>query len=218
MQPVVEMDGPGPEEFDLWPVAGAEPYSLLPMGGGLSSAEVGTALMRIAAYNDADPEANGLPPRPADPLGGFLHGLIHLDRPLVPGGLRVTDTSTGVTLRPGCCAGLEDWREWNLVLDGGGSVWLGHGPGLAMAEAFGDTVRLTTDADQADGQVIELPGTELRELLGGVERDLAAFLVAAADWTSRYLPGHAAPVTAALARLLDLPVPDLQDEARSASS
>ncbi|WP_026124604.1 hypothetical protein [Nocardiopsis baichengensis] len=57
--------------------------------------------------------------------------------------------------------------------------------------------------------MVELRVAELRHLLTGVERDLADFLTRAADWSSRHLPGHCAPVTAALARLVDLPVPPM---------
>ncbi|MGW0916729.1 hypothetical protein ACWD1Z_34175 [Streptomyces sp. NPDC002784] len=55
--------------------------------------------------------------------------------------------------------------------------------------------------------VIEMGVAELRHLLTGAERDLADFLTLAADWSSRHLPGHSAPVAAALARLLGLPAP-----------
>ncbi|MFE1285589.1 hypothetical protein [Streptomyces sp. NPDC058751] len=34
----------------------------------------------------------------------------------------------------------------------------------------------------------------------------------AADWTLRHLPGRRTPVTSALARVLDLPVPAIQRE------
>ncbi|WP_405387749.1 hypothetical protein OG596_07155 [Streptomyces sp. NBC_01102] len=52
--------------------------------------------------------------------------------------------------------------------------------------------------------MIELSATELGRLLDGAERDLAAFLALAGAWVSENLPGHSAPVTAALARALDL--------------
>ncbi|MCI4079415.1 hypothetical protein MRQ86_03465 [Streptomyces sp. MMS21 TC-5] len=76
IQPVLEIRAP--DGFALWPVAGAEPYGFLRLSGALSPAEVGTAVMSIAACNDCEPD-DGLPPRPADPLGAFLHGLLTLD-------------------------------------------------------------------------------------------------------------------------------------------
>ncbi|MFE4516874.1 hypothetical protein ACFRMQ_22070 [Kitasatospora sp. NPDC056783] len=210
IQPVLEIctrDG-----FDLWPIAELEPTGFLPLSGGLSPAEVGTAVMRIAACNDIDPD-DDRPPRPADPLDSFLHGLLTFDTPFAAGGLRVTDDSTGITFQPGCCDGLEDWRDWHRLIDRGGLLGFGHDPVSPAAERFGDTVRLTVDAEQSDSPVIELPVAELRCLLTDAERDLTDFLTSATDWTRRHLPPrHQAPVTAALARVLDLPAPTVPPE------
>jgi hypothetical protein len=204
MQPVVEVYAP--DGFALWPVAEVESFGHLALSGELTLLEVGTAVMCIASCNDIDPEVDGRPPRPADPLGSFLHGLLTFDTPFAAGGLRVTDSATGVALLPGCCNGLEDWREWHQVLDGSGQASFGHDPD-PCAERHGETVRLTVDAEQNDSPVIELLATDLRRLLAGAEHDLASFLALAADWAAQNLPLHAAPVTAALARALDLPTP-----------
>ncbi|MEV5607275.1 hypothetical protein [Streptomyces sp. NPDC052225] len=202
MQPVPEIYRP--DGFDLWPVAEVKAFGFLPLSGELSPAEVGTAVMRIASCNDVVPNGDR-PPRPADALDSFLHGLLTFDKLFAAGGLRVTDTSTGVTFLPGCCDGLEDWRAWHHFVDGGSLLGFGHDPLSPVAERFGDAVRLTVNADQSDSPVVELPITDLRNLVAGAERDLADFLALATDWASRYLPGHCAPVTAALARVFDLP-------------
>ncbi|GCE02193.1 hypothetical protein [Embleya hyalina] len=204
MQPVLETRTP--DRFDLWPVGKIEPFDFLPLGGGLSPVEVGTAVMCIVGCNDIDPDGER-PPRPDDALGSFLHGLLTFDSLFAAGGLRVTDDSTGVTFLPGCCDGLEDWRDWHRFVDGGGPLGFGHAPVSPVAELFGDTVRLTVDTEQSDSPVIEMSVTELRHLLAGAERDLADFLALAAAWASEHLPDHCAPVTAALARVLDLPAP-----------
>lgn len=66
-----------PDGFALWPVADIEPFGHLSLHGELSHAEVGTAVMRIAYCNDMEPgQGDDRPPRPADPLGAFLHGLL----------------------------------------------------------------------------------------------------------------------------------------------
>ncbi|MFC4516692.1 hypothetical protein ACFPEN_27655 [Streptomyces ehimensis] len=201
LQPVLEMCSP--DGFALWPVAEFEPYGFLPLSGALGPADLGTAIMRIADCNNTETD-DDRPPRPADPLGSFLHGLLTTHDLFAPGGLRVTDTTTGTTLLPGCCNGLEEWRDWLEVLDGDGWASFGHDPS-PLAERFGDTVRLTVDAEQDDSPVIELPLSELRRLLATAERDMADFLQLAADWAAQYLPDHAASVTAALARALNLP-------------
>ncbi|MER5866157.1 hypothetical protein [Kitasatospora sp. NPDC002040] len=206
MQPVLEIDIPD-DDFDLWPVAELKPFSYLPINGGLSPAETGAAMMLIVGYNDIGPEpGDDFPPPPADPLGSFLHGMLTSEDLFVAGGLRVVDSSAEVTLLPGCCCGLEGWREWHEVVDGSDWPWLGHDP-QPTAERSGDTVLLTVESGLSDSPVIELSAAELRQLLAGVERDLADFVALAAAWTSQHLPGHSVPLTAALCRLLDLPSP-----------
>ncbi len=204
MQPVLESYPP--DGFALWPVAETKSFTYLPLSGELAPAEVGTAVMRIAGCNDIDPEHDDRPPRPADPLGSFLHGLLTFDNLFAAGGMRVMDSSTGITFLPGCCNGLEDWRDWREVVDGSGRAFFGHDPD-PFAERLADTVRLTVDAEQSDSPVIELSVTELRHLLDGAEHDLTNFLAIAADWVSQHLPDHFTPVTAALARVLALPAP-----------
>ncbi|WP_329391287.1 hypothetical protein OG625_38850 [Streptomyces sp. NBC_01351] len=202
MQPVLEIynaDG-----FDLWPVAEVKPFSFLPLSGELSPAQVGTAVMSIAGWN-VEPDQDADSPRPADPLGGFLHGLLTCGTLWASGGMRVTDSSSGVSFVPGCCDGLEDWRDWHQFFDGDSALWFGHDPKSSVAERAGDAIRLTVDAEQSDSQAIELSVTELRHLLAEAERDLAGFLALAAAWASKHLPNHSAPVSTALARLLDLP-------------
>ncbi|MFF9486335.1 hypothetical protein [Streptomyces sp. NPDC014676] len=203
LQPVLEVATSS--GFTLWPVAGIEPYGFLPLSGALTPAEAGTAVMSIAAHNDVVPAADDPSPRPADPLGSFLHGLLTMDGLFASGGLRVTDTASGITLLPGCCNGLEERGDWFDVLDGNGWASFGHDPS-PLAERHGDAVRLTVDADRDDSPVIELAAADLRLLLTGAERDLTEFLDLAAVWTARQLPGLAAPVTSALARALLLPL------------
>ncbi|MFI9367002.1 hypothetical protein ACIG5E_39120 [Kitasatospora sp. NPDC053057] len=235
MQPVLVIYAP--DGFSLWPVAETESDGYLALSGALGPAEVGTAVKCIAECNDIDPEEDGRPPRPADPLDAFLHGLLTMDGTYASGGLRVTDTTTGTTLLPGCCNGMSEWRDWLRVVDGAGRASFGHDPS-PLAERLGDIVRLTVDggydvrrwwrgdgrrgegrwrwwwrggratvSTEDDGPVIELPVTELRRLLAGAERDLTDFLQLAADWAARHLPDHATAVTSALAAALDLPAP-----------
>ncbi|MDT9688212.1 hypothetical protein Q5762_07555 [Streptomyces sp. P9(2023)] len=184
-------------------------YGFLPLSGALGAAEVGTAVMRIAECNSVDLEGEPRrPQRPADPLGHFLHGLLTLDELFAPGGLRVTDTTTGVVLSPGCCNGLDERGDWPEVIDGAGWASFGHDPS-PFAERVGDVVRLTVDAERQDSPVIELPLTDLRGLIADAERDLIAFLRLAAEWAALHLCDYADPVGTALARALDLPAPAL---------
>ncbi|MFJ3644194.1 hypothetical protein ACIPRD_31245 [Streptomyces sp. NPDC090108] len=202
MQPVLEIfaaDG-----FTLWPVGEQESYGHLVLDGTLTPAEVGTAVRRIADCNDFEPEVEH-GPCPTDPLGAFLHGLLTMPDLFAAGGFRVTDSSTGtVFVEPGCCNGLETWRDWLEVLDGTGCASFGHDPS-SKAERVGETVRLTLDVyGSAGGPVTELPVDQVRTLVNGAQQDLRDFLGLAGTWAVRHLPAHASAVTAALARALDL--------------
>ncbi|MCW8102574.1 hypothetical protein [Streptomyces tauricus] len=88
---------------------------------------------------------------------------------VAPGGLRVHDTLTGFTFLPACCDGLESWRDWHRFADDGNLLAFGHDPVSPVAVRFGDTVRLTVNADQRDSPVIVLSVTEHRRLLAGAE-------------------------------------------------
>ncbi|MFL1380794.1 hypothetical protein [Nocardiopsis protaetiae] len=163
--------------------------------------------MCAAACNDIEPFPEGHPPRPPEPLEGFLHGLLTLDELFVAGGVRVIDTTRRTVLVPGCCSGLGEWRDWLRHLDGDGRPPdLGHDPS-PFIERSGDTVRMTVDAETEGGPVIEVGAPELRASLGRVENDLRGFLGSARIWSGHHLPAHAAPLTAALGRALDVEPP-----------
>ncbi|WP_424858421.1 hypothetical protein [Streptomyces sp. SAI-170] len=207
MQPVLEVYAS--DDFALWPVARSEAFGYLALHGEMTTPEIGTAVRRIAECNDIDPDPRAdddRPARPPDPVGSFLHGLLTFERPFAAGGLRVMDSTTGVVFLPGCCNGLEDWRDWHTLLHGSGPVSFGHDPD-PTAELSGNTVRLTVDTARDDSPVIEITAAELRPLLDRVERDLAGFLRPAADWAVRNVADRSASVTAALARAVGMPVP-----------
>lgn len=78
-----------------------------------------------------------------EPPGGrdeMVDALLREDLLSVAGRLRLDDTDTGVSVLPGCCAGLEDWREWTSIVHGG-TPWLRHVPGPEV-EARGDLLRV----------------------------------------------------------------------------
>ncbi|MFI5809030.1 hypothetical protein [Streptomyces sp. NPDC051561] len=201
MQAVLEISAA--DEFALWPVGEHETSGYLVLNGELTPAEVGTAVMQIARCNDFEPEEEH-GPCPTDPLGTFLHGLLTMPDLFAAGGFRVTDNATGVVfVEPGCCNGLETWRDWLEVVDGTGCSSFGHDPS-SMAERLGDIVRLTLDVHETDSSpVIELSVDQLRTLVTGAQQDVQDFLSLAETWAEQHLPAHAAAVTAALARALD---------------
>ncbi|WP_238009729.1 hypothetical protein KZZ52_08635 [Dactylosporangium sp. AC04546] len=100
--------------------------------------------------------------------------LAEADMLIVHGGLRLADRRTGAVVVPGCCGGLEDWRDWLEILDGG-SPWLGHDP-WPKVEIDGDRARVWQDSSPLRGPYVDVPLGDLAALLLGVQRDLTDFL------------------------------------------
>ncbi|NKE59967.1 hypothetical protein FXN61_25470 [Lentzea sp. PSKA42] len=138
----------------------------------MSRDEVGSALAAIAQYN------NGQETGPDGPA--LLGALLEQEMIIAAGGLRVRDTATGVRVEAGCCFGLENWRDWQDVLEGR-TPYLGHTPSPRLE--FGDGVaRLWPDAESADGPACEIRIAELPALLLVVRRDLLGFLELVRRW------------------------------------
>jgi hypothetical protein len=121
--------------------------------GGFMPLELDTFLHVWADYNGAQT------PR----------GLLQEEMTLFPGGLRLT--AAGVTVNPGCCCGLETWREWLLLLDRE-VVWMGHDPGVVQ-KYVGEEVHVS---QEGHGQYVKLPLSELPRLLAGVQEQLLDLL------------------------------------------
>ncbi|WP_461712295.1 hypothetical protein [Streptomyces sp. DSM 41013] len=181
-------------DFALWPVADSPADHLLALSGRLSVREIGTSMAVLTSYNKSDDEA---PARDLETSTGQVSQLLTTDRVIAPGGIRIRETSTGVTAPPGCCFGLENWRDW-LELMNGEEPWLGHDP-APRTEHTGTTVRLWPDAEHPGGLPIELPLAQLPNLLSSVQLQLVAFLASVKKWASRYAP----PLADALVTKLD---------------
>ncbi|WP_406327309.1 hypothetical protein [Streptomyces sp. NBC_00203] len=181
-------------DFTLWPTAEQPADRLLALSGDLSPLEVGTAMAVLAGYNQTQHTRDD--PGPQDGLA-LLRRLVSVESVIAPGGLRLRDTATGITVSPGCCFGLENWRDWPDLLDGE-TPWLGHDPAPGV-EHSGSLVRLRPDAERPAGPPVELPLSELPVLLGTVRSALAGFLSLVGQWTERDFPSAlAAQVVAKL--------------------
>jgi hypothetical protein len=198
MQGVVEVprfdNGSAP-----WPIAAVAPGSWLVLDAGCTAEQVGLFVATLAERIDV-----------ASPGGRdeVVDALLAEKTLIVSGGLRLSDTSAGVEIVPGCCCGLEDWREWIRILTGG-SPWLGHDPGPGV-EVMGEELRVWQDggpnrepgrwADQRAEQRVDLPRRALPQHLSGVQRDLVGFLDALARWAEQTMIG---PRGTALVKLID---------------
>ncbi|MEU9955332.1 hypothetical protein [Streptomyces sp. NPDC050982] len=189
-------------DFALWPLADSPPDRLLALSGELSSRELGTAMAVLTTYNKGQRQRR--PRAPEDSLEQ-VGRLLASECIVAPGGLRIRDTATGVTVVPGCCFGLENWRDW-LDLMSGGEPWLGHDPGPGIEHA-GAVARLWPDGDRPEGLPIELPLAQLPGLLGSVQDRLVGFLGAVEVWATSQTPSIAAAVVARLDEDLAISAP-----------
>ncbi|WP_424211731.1 hypothetical protein ACN20G_06295 [Streptomyces sp. BI20] len=192
-----------PAGFGLWPVADAiDAFDHVPLHGGLDEEALGTVLYTFAVSCPHDPDEVF-----ADPAAR-VRAFAASREPEAPGGLWCSD-GAGRTWAPGCCSGIEEWREGRRVLASGPEdpVWFGHSPS-AHGARVGDRVLLTVDAEEPDGPVIELDAEVYARLLDGVEGELREFLGLVEGWARRVLPApDRGPFVAAVARLVDLSIP-----------
>ncbi|SBT41388.1 hypothetical protein [Micromonospora auratinigra] len=153
LRPVVELPGRRP---DRW----------LTLHGACPPEEVEAFVEALVAYLDVEAPAG---PRDA------VAALLREEMLIVAGGLRLHDSATGATVSPGCCAGLEDWRQWADVLTGG-APWLGHDPWPEITP-HGDLLRVWQHGGaERRGPYVDLTRAELARLLLGAQADLVGFL------------------------------------------
>jgi len=109
---------------------------------------------------------------------------------VLPGGLALEDQD-GRVLRPGCCSGLETWREWFSVSKASSSPWMGHDP-APWIEDRGDVLRVWSDGGLSERPLaafsIDVQRDELSFELRRVEQDLQGFLQRLDTWAESQDP------------------------------
>jgi hypothetical protein len=108
-------------------------------------------------------------------------GIIEAESLLLPGGLQASYGKQEID--PGCCCGLEAWREWEGALKGS-SPWLGHDPS-PWVELSGNVVRVWSDGGLNEARDAFSIAFEPRHFEAEFERagkELRAFLTLAAAW------------------------------------
>jgi hypothetical protein len=133
------------------------------------------------------------------------------DGDFASGGLRVSDDN--VVIDPGCCVGLDEWRDWLGVISGK-MIDLGHDPD-PLIEHRGPVLRVWKDVGQLpsgptfdpDEPHIDIPRPALPNLLGAVQQDLAGFLTALHPWARGIRADLADPLAAAVDRRLRISAP-----------
>ncbi|MDX3520167.1 hypothetical protein [Streptomyces scabiei] len=208
------LETPGTVDFSCWPVADLPPYQFMALTGRMSPLDVGSALAMLADYNSQ----TGDDDRPLTDASEAIRRLLETDKVIAPGGLRVHDTRTDVTVRPGCCCGLENWREWLDIADGE-TPWLGHDPSPRLEHAD-EVVRLWPDIGDAQetpsGQPIEIVVGDLPGILHTVQEGLRGFLRLTEQWAARHVPALATDLAGRLDEDLAINAPLLGTGGRNA--
>lgn len=104
----------------------------------------------------------------------------------MPGGISVFGEGQK-RISPGCCCGLDEWREWIDFLETGRTPWIGHDPSPWL-EINGGIVRIWSDGARGLTQktvqkfCLDVPRSEFEQALTNVEQDLRAFLRCIERW------------------------------------
>lgn len=163
-----------------WPMSSRTPGSWMVLDAGCGDEQVGLFVAVLAGRIDVPATAV---------MGEVVDVLLAEEFLITAGGLRVRDEDTGTAVVPGCCAGLEGWRDW-LEVCAGASPWLGHDPDPEV-EAVGDLLRVWQNGGPNRhhgpwaGIHVDLRRAALPHLLREVRQDLVDFLAAIASWAGR---------------------------------
>jgi len=173
-----------------WPIADRKVFSFMRLSGEMTHAEVGSIMAQLVKYNQVEAEPT---------VGGLLSGAIAAEGLILSGGIEVSAGEREI--RPGCCCGLEGWREWLACMKSGESPWLGHDPDpwIEWADAV---VRVWSDGAITSSRerfAVEFERERFVAELGRVEEELRAFLPRVAEWAREV----AFPDPMALCRKLD---------------
>ncbi|MFR9775086.1 hypothetical protein ACL02O_03385 [Micromonospora sp. MS34] len=196
LRPVVELSEPAATR--TWPARTPPPGGWLTLHAGCPPEEVEAFLANLAANVEVEP------PGSRDQV---VDALLGEDPLLAAGGLRLEDSATGASLSPGCCAGLEDWREWTSALDGG-APWLGHDPRPEI-EMRGELLRAWQHGGpRRHGPYVDLTRAGLAELLASAQADLVGFLDRLDHWArDSGLGARGAALVAAVDRDFEITTP-----------
>lgn len=188
--PAVERIVDTPEHCD-WPslpIAAPAHVRLIP---GISVAELGSVIATLARFNAPDAATAD---RATLPL---LAAVLDRGEPLsLPGGVMAVDDTCHSTIAPGCCAGLEEWRQWVDFLDSGEPPWLGHDPAPWLNQRDAN-IEICVMAGSPETLVQHsMTRAEYVAQLVQVEQHLHGFVNALRLWAAAVMPDHAARLVA----------------------
>lgn len=169
----------------------AEGPPLLALDGRMHLGDLAAAARALCAANRVLPRGT---------IDDTLADLLEVPSLSLPGGVAFAMDGARV-VSPGCCVGVEGWRAWGELLDGGAAPWGGHDP-FASATLRGRCVHVFSDAG-APARIVVDRG-EYAALLLDVERDLLHFVRRFEGWLVETAPAVAHAVAQKVARDLKI--------------
>jgi hypothetical protein len=165
-----------------WPISVPEAERLVRLSGESSAAEVGDVVQQLVLYNSL-PLAGSAPE--------VIARVIAAENLVLPGGIRARSDSSDLVAVPGCCCGMERWRDWIGLEAEASSPWWGHDPD-PWVERIGDTLRLWSDASTAaTAFCFEVSVAEYPRMIAAVSVDLASFTQRLQQWARVLTPDTA---------------------------
>lgn len=166
-----------------WKVAEVRPYQRCFLNGDMTLDEVGLFVVALAQYGNGS--GNGLSGMDKDVLISII---TRRDSSVIAGGIAVIAENPEDSIFPGCCCGLEDWREWLSFQEGGCSPWMGHDPSPVFEKTDQGPIKFWWDGELDGTKPNESPDLEMEEAvfadnLKQIERDLLGFLDVLKVWT-----------------------------------
>lgn len=159
-----------------WPIAALPAFKHFRIHGDMTLEETGSL---VAALTDP------LELSPGVSVPEILRQLSELEYFGLRGGLAVS-ASQQFVVRPGCCSGLEEWREWWAIRDAQ-SPWMGHDP-TPWCQFLGDgVVRFWSSGGYTQDEIephVDLAMERVIESLEIVHADLKAVLGSLGNWLS----------------------------------
>lgn len=172
LEVVVEYTEQVKEQKWPWPVAGSAGF--IRLYGQTSEPEIGSFMATLLSYNRLEQSGTA---------SDLLFRIIDSKRLILPGGLAVVAPNVK-PIYPGCCCGLEGWREWTSALSSRSSPWLGHDPSPRV-EFAEDRISVWSNCQRLGDSsfyTIDFTESEFREALHKVQLDLIAFLSLCKEW------------------------------------